>query len=143
MIDLWFFFLYFVWDLATIRKPPFSRRLLCPAMGLPSWAGLLVPSPQLLSDQTPRGGDETTSSGASLIRMAVPLGLQVLPHSLQPRLPLAARHPVLAAALLRLLGAALLLLRPALSRLVSGLQSWQFLSCVWRPGEGHLEGPAL
>ena len=55
----------------------------------------------------------------------MPSGLQVLPHSLQPRLPLAAQHPVLAAALLRLLGVALalLLLRPALSCLVSGLQS--------------------
>lgn len=35
MIDLWFFFLYLVWDLATIRELPFSFLLLCPAMGRP------------------------------------------------------------------------------------------------------------
>ena len=43
MIDLWFFFLYFVWDLAPVREPPFSCHLLCPAMGHPKLGWLADP----------------------------------------------------------------------------------------------------
>lgn len=144
MIDLWFFFLYFVWDLASSGSL-LSCHLLCPAMGHPKlgWPLLLIPSPQLLSDQTPRGGNKTTSSGTP-DQDGHAFGLQVLP-TLPPALP-APRSPAPcpcgnsappAAATLALL----LPLPCPLLGLTPGLQCWQFLSCVWRPGEGLLGRP--